>query len=435
MTIRRELMVVWGWFLILLALSGSAEDYVLGVYGNANMDETIDEQDIDYLKDVISGSKHATNLTDANFDGKIDELDITQIELMIAGENEQITVESGNPWSDSSIVTIYKPINTVLTRYFDSAETLRILGLTDKIIAVGSKDFQENSKFFPELSRLPYVADTRYSEPDNEAVLGLKPDIFLGWTGEDRTKLPGITLLHSKLYGLNCTGDLEKVGYIFGKNEEIDEYIQWHDGWIKRIGEQVGAISEEKRPKVLVGLLKPGGTISVYRGAGGTTGMDEMMSMVPMKSLGQQSPIGSMPEVDMEWVIEQNPDIIIIACSIAGEGKTSFSGYDLDEPSKIAQERADFLNRTELSQVSAVKDGRVYMMEYKLFSYSQSMLIGAAYLAKWIYPELDLNPEAIHQEYLNRYQKVDFDLNQHGVFAYPPIEVDGGLAGIPDRFI
>jgi iron complex transport system substrate-binding protein len=434
MKTRNEFTAIWGAFIIFTALAASAADYTLGVYGNANMDETIDEQDISYVKDVIRGAKPVTNLADANYDGKVNEGDIIQIEQIISGEEKQLTVESGNPWSESAIVTINKPINTVLTRFFDSAEVLRTLDLTDRIIAVGSKDFQENSLFFPELCNLPYVADIRYDEPDNEAVLSLKPDLFLGWSGEEREKLPGITMVHSKLYGLNCTRDLKKIGYIFDKEKEIDEYIQWHDSWINEIKRQVGAITEDKRPEVLVGMLKSGGVFAVYNGAGGSRGMDEMMNMVPMNSLGQKFAIGDMPEVDMEWVIEQNPDIIIIASSIAGEGKTSYSGYNLDDPSLITAERADFLNRTELAEVSAVKNGRVYMMEYKLFTYSQSMIIGAAYLAKWIYPELDLNPEAIHQEYLNKYQKIDFDLNEHGVFAYPPIEVEGGLAGIPDKW-
>ena len=47
--------------------------------------------------------------------------------------------------------------------------------------------------------------------------------------------------------------------------------------------------------------------------------------------------------------------------------------------------------------------------------------IGVAYMAKWFYPELfeDLNPKSIHQEYLTRFQGLDYDLNEHGVFVYP----------------
>ncbi len=51
------------------------------------------------------------------------------------------------------------------------------------------------------------------------------------------------------------------------------------------------------------------------------------------------------------------------------------------------------------------------------------------------HPDLfaDMDPEAIHQEFLTDFQELDYDLNEHGVFVYPPIEIAGGLAGIPDR--
>jgi len=47
--------------------------------------------------------------------------------------------------------------------------------------------------------------------------------------------------------------------------------------------------------------------------------------------------------------------------------------------------------------------------------------IQVAYMAKWFHPELfeDLDPKAIHQEYLTRFQGLDIDLDKKGVFVYP----------------
>jgi len=60
-----------------------AADYTLGIFGNANMDDVIDEDDMEYVRKVIDGSNEATELADANYDGHIDEEDISQIELII----------------------------------------------------------------------------------------------------------------------------------------------------------------------------------------------------------------------------------------------------------------------------------------------------------------------------------------------------------------
>ena len=134
--------------------------------------------------------------------------------------------------------------------------------------------------------------------------------------------------------------------------------------------------------------------------------------------------------VDAEWVIEQNPDIIVA-------GVSSRDSYGADDPSEMAAIREDILNRPELAKVTAVKTGRIYIIDHLDISVGgSSTLIGTAYCAKWFHPELfeDLNPEVIHQEYLDRFQRIEYDLDEHGVFAYPPIEIDGGLAGIPDKY-
>jgi iron complex transport system substrate-binding protein len=44
-------------------------------------------------------------------------------------------------------------------------------------------------------------------------------------------------------------------------------------------------------------------------------------------------------------------------------------------------------------------------------------------MAKWFYPELfkDLDPKAVHQEYMTRFQRLEYDLDEHGVFVYPEV--------------
>jgi iron complex transport system substrate-binding protein len=56
--------------MMLVAMPSSASD-LLEVFGNANMDNTINEKDVAYVEGVIKGKNAATNLSDANYDGKI----------------------------------------------------------------------------------------------------------------------------------------------------------------------------------------------------------------------------------------------------------------------------------------------------------------------------------------------------------------------------
>jgi iron complex transport system substrate-binding protein len=45
------------------------------------------------------------------------------------------------------------------------------------------------------------------------------------------------------------------------------------------------------------------------------------------------------------------------------------------------------------------------------------------YMAKIFHPELfaELDPVATHQEYLTRFMRIDFNLDESGVFFYPEV--------------
>jgi iron complex transport system substrate-binding protein len=47
--------------------------------------------------------------------------------------------------------------------------------------------------------------------------------------------------------------------------------------------------------------------------------------------------------------------------------------------------------------------------------------LGIPYVAKLLYPDLfaDLDPDAIHQEFLTRFLRIDYDVSKQGVFIYP----------------
>jgi len=74
--------------LLALALPAAASDYTLGVFGNANEDDTVNMQDVTYTELIILEYRDETELSDAKHDGKINMQDVTQIELVIIGKRE-----------------------------------------------------------------------------------------------------------------------------------------------------------------------------------------------------------------------------------------------------------------------------------------------------------------------------------------------------------
>ena len=86
--------------------------------------------------------------------------------------------------------------------------------------------------------------------------------------------------------------------------------------------------------------------------------------------------------------------------------------------------RDAIMRRPELAESDAVKTEGVHLEYWQFSAGAVRFFVGIAYMAKWFHPELfeDLDPQAIHQEYLTRFLDLDYDLDEHGVFVWPPIK-------------
>jgi iron complex transport system substrate-binding protein len=130
-----------------------------------------------------------------------------------------------------------------------------------------------------------------------------------------------------------------------------------------------------------------------------------------------------MVDVDPEAVVERNPDIIIkYIYSLKG------AGYNSDDISPLKAAWGEMMNRSELAECSAVKNRRVYVIDYSHLLCGSAYVIGLAYYAKWFYPNFEvLDPQTIQQEFVADFVGLDYDVYEHGVFVYHPEQhPDGG---------
>ena len=402
----------------------SEDDYVLGIYGNANEDDAIDMGDVVYTKLAIFGKKPKTELCDAKYDGRINVLDVIQTKLIILGKEKELTIVVPiDPLQTEppEVITIHKPVERIVVLMAPSTEVLRSLNAADKIVGVGTH-IKDEKVFFPELSKLPGIGTWMGPGLDYEAVLNLNPDLFLAFVKGpgylDEEKLPGVTAIGMGLR--RPEGFTERVrllGYILDKEEEAEEYINWHEGGINKIKSRTEKLSEGEKPRVFHwSFFQPGGG---YQTITKGNRIHQMCDIAGGKDIAEGL-TGIWPKVDTEWVMKQNPEIIV------AQAYSTYipSGYGTDDPSGMAAARVDIRNRPELANTVAVKSDSVYMMAFiDIATGGSGCLIGTAYMAKWFHPKLftDMDPKAIHQEYLTRFQGLDFDLDKKGVFVYPEL--------------
>lgn len=408
---------IYAWLAVILCASGAilpalAESFTLKIYGNANLDDVIDEKDVEYIREVIAGTQSQTIFSDTNLDGKIDENDVVSAEKIISGTEENLTIID----SANSTITVKYPINTLVSLNQHSAECIKILGKEDKIIGV-EQYVADKTEFFPDLSRLPVVKSG--SDCDFEKILSLKPEVAIayGWNGAvsssleySKTLEPHVTVIGLNLYQpYNISQEMAQLGYLMGNPEKAYEFIDFYNSYLVAINDKVSRIPEEKRVRVYLEQNKD------FTAASNGSGLNDMCTLAGGDNIGLGL-TGSSPTIDSEWVIQENPEVIV---KTANHGN-KYMGYEKENATDASALREAIMNRTGWQNIEAVQDNRVFMLSDSNAA-KPTFFIGVAYLAKLFYPDQfnDLDPEAIHQEYLTRFQRLDYDLKKHGVFAYP----------------
>ena len=403
--------------------TASEDDFVLDIYGNANEDDTIDMGDVVYTKLAIFGKKPKTELCDAKYDGRINVLDVIQTKLIILGKEKELTVID----SYDRIVTVKKPIKRVVAALdFFTLETLRAIKVPREIIVgiPGRPNVADWELYFAEYKDKTCIGSMW--NPDIEAILNLDPDVvFLSATSGlrgsgsvDRTtdvlESAGITVLrfyYKDRPSANYVEELTKLGYIMDKEEEAEEFRDWYEGVVNLVKERVETIPEEDKPKVYYELHS-----RLWNG------FREQLARVGLAGGKNIFPDGQA--IDPEAVITEDPDIIV---KVAPGGDVTAYHLDAEDTTAIEKVREEVMSRPELQNVGAVKTGRVYVLSIYFMPGRTAGYGGVrnfvqiVYNAKWFHPDLfkDVDPEAIHQEYLTRFQGLDIDLDEKGVFVYP----------------
>ena len=387
--------------------TASEDDYVLGVYGNANEDDTIDMRDLTYVKLIFFGKKPETELADAKYDGKINPLDFIQIKLIIVGKEKEITVVD----SADRIVTVKKPVERIIALGNYRTEAVKILGAVDKVVGISKYTKKNSPHYFPELLELPEVGS--WSSPDYEQIIALEPDIVITSANlqrclecEEKLSPVGIVVLGLDFYRDDLLkSEIEKLGYVLGARDKAEAYIEWREDYEEIIEDYVDELSEEEKPKV---YMEWGGKTGRSYGKGSSG--DASCTFAGGRNIASELP--EYPTVDMEWVLEQNPDVILKYISRYAK----WGWDDTEEPKELISDVSE--SRPGWDTITAVKDNRFYVFSSEITRGPDS-IVGLSHFAKWLHPALDIDPEGIYREYLEQFLAIEYPEDK--IFTYPPL--------------
>jgi len=316
-------------------------------------------------------------------------------------------------------------------------ERIVVLNEIDEVVAVGGKDalqkivalnkwrykqwradwWEEWTNHYPWLANLPDTGQVGQNF-NPEVVINAKPDVVLCWPWQyyrlkesgDLKKLEeaGISVIAIQLLPTtaNVTEHLDAVsknirilGVLFGKEQRAEELVRFYQDQINRVVTRIQ--QTEKQPKVIVFSTSSPWTIQGKKGY-----YHVWVTLAGGINLGDRVIEGSSGDVDPEFVLQENPDVIIFTCNNNfPEGIRIVVGYTVNstEPAKNALK--ELINRPRWGDLQAVKSQKVYLIHHGFSHEKIFQFFALQCIAKWLHPELfrDLDPYKNLQEFYDRF--------------------------------
>lgn len=299
-------------------------------------------------------------------------------------------------------VQVGLPVRTVGAMNSDALEILRALDAGDMVSCVFAEIVRERA-FWGKLADRPKLGSWR--EADFEAIAKIKPDLVIAYERnpgpelEKRLNPLGIQVIRLNFYKIKTLNrEIRDLGRILGREKQAAELCGWYD---RQLGRVAGRLKTAKhRPSVYIE------SYSDYHSTGPSSGADEMCALAGGRNLAGNFSI-PYPEVSPEWVVSQNPRIIVKAASWA-------NGYEKSGADHLGRVRDKIMARPAFPGIAAVKSGRVMVMDSSVWTGPRAV-VGILYLARLFHPDLfgDIDPEKVHRDYIELFQKVPYG----GVFA------------------
>ena len=269
---------------------------------------------------------------------------------------------------------------------------------------------------YPEIADIPSIGGYHDNVLDRERILELQPDVLLinrSQYTDNETSIPvweaaGIRVVVLDYHKMLMENDILSttiLGRLLHKEDTAAELCGACENGYKTVAERIAEIpEEEKNKKVYVELGNLGaGTIgNSYDGMLWGAIVDNIgaFNMAKDKLAEGYGPL------DMEYILETNPDIVIIGGSIWADDTDNDQmrmGLMVDEA--LAQERLkNFVDRDWWQDLDAIKNGRIYAVDHGSLRNALDYTF-TEYFAKIVYPEHfeDLDPQAEYDSLLKKY--------------------------------
>ncbi len=278
-----------------------------------------------------------------------------------------------------------------------------VAGWTGDFKKSGGLLFDEYQRRFPAMARIPVIGASGKETVSTEKIISLRPDVAIfgsGSHGPDAKSADVIRQLEAagipivfvdfRLHPFkNTVPSIEILGKVLGREKQAGDYLAFYKEHYDRIAQRIKG-KNLKRPKIYMEMIRGENLV----GSPGKGNLGEFIDFVGGHNIGADILPGEVGELNMEYVIRQQPDIYI-ATGIATPGAPGLEiGYGITASQAQASLKKQ-VSRPVAAPLKAVQQKKVYAF-WHLFYDSPLNIAAVDALAKWIHPELfkDVDPNA-----------------------------------------
>jgi len=305
------------------------------------------------------------------------------------------------------------PERIVITNTY-AGTVLRMLDVDLDVIVGVSGDFDDES-IWPELSDVPLVQLSAHSEIDFEALLDCRPDAYIVFatngmvdTGVIREKLEpvGIKVIALDFYKYDyLREEISVFAKLFGAEQQAESLFEEFDEIENMVEERISGLNDSDRPDIVMEHHA-----SLTRDPVVLTGTSQWTDLI--ERAGGVNVFADLPghttHVDMEAIIDANPDILMF------DGITFDIGFnDFDDDNKCDTHMEFIAGRAGFDGMKSIVDDRMLIMSGEFAG--PMMIHGLPTLAKYFHPNLFLDVDA--EKILDEYYLEHHDIERVGIFV------------------
>ncbi len=395
----------------------------LRAYGNANQDNYLNDEDVEYIQNIIDGKtvwdRDADPLADTNNDGIIDSTDVDLVNGFIKGTTSTMYYLDWNNVTRS----ISYPLTGVLgdsygiyTEFSTGLDMGIILGIYDKFTYMANGDIGPSgldTTMYPDADKMTEVS---IKTPDLAAMYSGGVRILLGdpkFMGNyaDAAEVAGFTVIrlpeNRTLNGVDALDTLITLGVMFNAQDKTSSFIEFLD----KVNQKVQDAVDDSGADVLSYIIPytaPGYLPDIYvdaHGSGSMTTADvTLLEMLPVKSCITTTAADGFDKVTADQLVALDPDLFVVSMFAYSSGKE----YTVD------QYKANFKEFVELGfhKSTAAENGKIFAMPFE--NCSVAGLATVLVLAGMIWPDVFDVDEGwdLMQEYYETFTNFEGDVKE-----------------------